>query len=39
MFITNLKLVQRSNISDGKETPLAFSNCKLSGMLEGKYSL
>jgi len=39
MFIMNLKLVERSNISDVKETPLAFSNCKLFGMLERKYSL
>jgi len=39
MFNMNLKLVERSNTSNVKETPLVFSNCKLSGTLESKQSL
>jgi len=39
MFNMNLKLVERSFTSNAKETPLVFSNCKLSGTLERKHSL
>jgi hypothetical protein len=33
MFIMTLKLVERSNVSDVKETPVPLSNSKMSGML------